>query len=160
MKKRVYLFVALCLLTLTGLIPTQAFAQNAVFGKYSDMEDVEYICITKWMLRHLKGADNSVTINGVKVQGLSNAIDVILIINSENRKVGEQMKNDFNTLKSDDNYKTLMVVKDNDSQVSTIFNDRQKTKELVMFINDDDEQTFIVLTGDLSDEMIEKLITQ
>jgi hypothetical protein len=160
MRKRLFALLTLCMLTLTGLLVCPATAQNQIFEKYSNLDGVEYICLTKWMLRHLKSTDNSVTINGVKLQGLSNAIEVILIINSDNAKAGAQMKEDFNALKSDPDYNVMMVVKDNNTHVSTLLNDKNPVKEFVMYIDEGNEQTFIVLTGKLTDEMIQKLLAQ
>ena len=157
MKKHLYiLLIALCA-TLFGA--TQAKAQNAIFEKYSDMEDVEYICITKSML-NLMSSNKGVEINGVKINGITDALKVLLIINTDDDGVGRQMKTDFKALKADKRYEMLMMVKDNFERVTTLYNSHDKDKELVMFIDESDSQTFIVLTGALSEEIINKILSK
>lgn len=157
MKKQLYiLLIALCA-TLFGA--TQAKAQNAIFEKYSDMDDVEYICITKSML-NLMSSNKGVEINGVKISGITDALKVLLIINTDDDGVGRQMKSDFKTLKADKRYEMLMMVKDNFERVTTLYNSHDKDKELVMFIDESDSQTFIVLTGALSEEIINKILSK
>lgn len=158
MKRRLYTLLTACVLSLCCQTTT-AFAQNKVFEKYGEMDDVEYICITKAML-NLMGQNKSVNINGVNVKGFSDAIKVILIINSGDDSARQQMKADFDKLKSDSNYELLMVAKDNTSQVTTLYNSENEIKELVMYISEEDEQTFVVLTGKINEEMINKLLAK
>jgi hypothetical protein len=161
-------FKALLLILCIAIsFPSAASAQNKIFEKYSDMEDmdVEYICITKSMLQLLKNKKNDtlnrqISINGVNLNGITDAIKVLLIINSGSKKVCKQMSEDFKTLKADPDYELLMMIRDNFDKVSTLFNSKAKDKELVMYINDGITQTFIVLTGNLSEDMVNKLISK
>ena len=161
MKKLLYILTtALCLWTAR---PTAAQAQNSLFEKYSDMDNVEYICITKSMLRLMSdmGKDNrQVKINGVTINGFTDAIKVLLIINTDNDRAGRMMKTDFKTLKSDPNYEMLMMVRDDYEKVTTLYNSKGEDRELVMFIDEQDEQTFIVLSGKLTKEMINKILSK
>ena len=157
MKKQLYILLIALSATLFGA--TQAKAQNAIFEKYSDMDDVEYICITKSML-NLMSSNKGVEINGVKISGITDALKVLLIINTDDDGVGRQMKSDFKTLKADKRYEMLMMVKDNFERVTTLYNSHDKDKELVMFIDESDSQTFIVLTGALSEEIINKILSK
>ena len=164
MKKQLYILLIALSALLFGAAPAKA--QNAIFEKYSDMDDVEYICITKSMLNLLStankdgGGKSEMTINGVKINGITDAIKVLLIINSEDSDVGKQMKADFKTLKADPKYELLMMVKDNFDRVTTLYNKSNKDKELVMFIDETDSQTFIVLTGALNEEIINKILSK
>ncbi|MCR5394968.1 MAG: DUF4252 domain-containing protein [Bacteroidales bacterium] len=159
--------IIVCLLALccSLCLPCTTWAQNKVFEKYSEMENgnVEYICITRSMLK-LMGAGSSISkkisVNGVNITGLSDAIKVLIIINSGDKKVCQQMAKDFKTLKADPNYELLMMVRDDFDKVSTLFNNTGKDKELVMYIDDSIDQTFIVLTGQLDEEMVNKLLSK
>jgi len=154
--KRIYTLLVMVLFTF-GLFTTQATAQNRIFEKYSDMDDVEYICITKSMLK-LMSLGGDVNINGVNVKGVTDAIKILLIVNSENQEVCKQMKKDFNTISTNDDYEMLMMVKNNKEKVYTLFNDHEKNKELVMYIDDADSQTFIIMTGALTKEIINSIM--
>lgn len=155
--KRFLTIIALCILTLTSWFATEANAQNKIFSKYKKMDNVEYICITKSMLR-LLGGGGSATINGVHIDGLTKALEVVVIVNSENDKVMETMKQDFATLSADSNYETLMEIKNDGEYVTTLLNSSNPVKEVVMYVDGDDEQVFIILTGKFTDQQLSKLL--
>jgi len=159
MKKKIYLLLTLVIIALSS-VATPATAQNRVFEKYSDMDDVEYICITKSMLKLISPLDGNISINGVNIKGVTDNIKILVIISSSDAKACKQMKEDFRQLKSDSNYEVLMYVKDNDNRITTLFNEKAKEKELVMYIDEDDEQTYIVLCGNLTEEMINKILSK
>lgn len=156
--KRFFTILALCILTLTSWMSVSANAQNSIFGKYKNMDDVEYICITKAMLRFMKGA--SATINGVHIDGITNALNLVLIVNSgDNKKARELMKEDYAKLSSDSDYESLMSVRSDGERVETLLNSKQSIKEVVMYIDENDgDQVFIVLTGKFTDEQLGKLL--
>jgi len=154
--KKIYTLLVMVLFSI-GLFTTQASAQNKIFEKYSDMEDVEYICITKSMLK-LMALGGDVNINGVNIKGVSNAVKILLIVNSENEKACKQMKEDFETINSNEDYEMLMMVKNNREKVYTLFNEHSKDKELIMYIDDQDSQTFIIMTGALTKELVNSLM--
>ena len=154
--KRIFLIIAISLLSLTSWMVVEADAQNKVFSKYSEMDNVDYICITKSMLKLL--GNSSATINGVHIEGITNAINVILIINSGDDEVSEMMKKDYKILSSDPNYEVLMYAKSDGERVTTLLNTTKSEKEVVMYIDEKDELTFIVLTGTFTDEQLKKLL--
>lgn len=159
MKKRLYTLLTLVILTISGFLTTSVNAQNRIFEKYDDMKDVEYICITRSMLKLI--GEGSLNINGVNVKGLSDAVKILIIINSDNKSVCQQMKEDFKTLKADEKYEMLMQAKDDGERVCVLFNDSSKdNKEMVMYIEEDDEQTFIILTGKLNEDLVNALLTK
>lgn len=155
--KKIYTLLVMLALTIGAMLP--ASAQNIIFEKYSDMNDVEYICITKSMLK-LMSLGGEVNINGVNVKGVTDAIKILVIVNSDNEQVCQQMKSDFNKIKSDSNYEMLMMVKNNEEKIYTFFNEHTKDKELIMYIGGSDSQTFIVMTGALTKEIVNKLINE
>jgi len=158
MRKRIYTFLAIVMLALTSWVPG-AMAQNKVFEKYSDMENVEYICITQSMLSLLGGDNNSATINGVHIEGITKDIKIILIISSEEENPKKQMKKDFQTLKASNEYDILMDIREGKERITTLCNSKNAEKEIIMNISDSDgSQTFIVLTGTFTDTQIKKLL--
>ena len=142
-----------------GLI-APASAQNRIFEKYSDMDDVEYICITKSMFKMLSAKDGAVNINGVNVKGVTDAIKVLVIVNSTDKKVCKQMEEDYRAIKADSAYEMLMMTKDDFSKNCTLYKDTQPDAELVMYIAETGSQTFVVITGALNREMINSLMVK
>ena len=140
-----------------GILP--AHAQNKIFRKYGDIDNVEYVCITRPMLK-LMGSNASTTINGVHIDGIADVLKTILIINTDNGKVCSQMDDDFEQLRDNPSYEVFMEVKLNDEHMVTMVSKTQADKELIMFIRarNSDERTFIVITGKFTDEQIAKLL--
>lgn len=144
-------------LVLTAILSASATAQNKLFSKYGDIDNVEYICITKSMLKLM--GNSSANINGVQIDGITDALNIIIIVNTENKNVLQQMSVDFQTLKDDSNYEILMDMRDDDERVTTLINSQSTTKEIVMYITEGkNEATFIVLTGKFTDDQLNKLI--
>lgn len=154
--KKFFSILALCILTLTSWVSVDAQAQNKIFSKYKHMDDVEYICITKTMLK-LFGT-GSATINGVHIDGMTNALEVVIIVNSESNKAMDMMKTDFATLSKDESYETLMEINNNGEHVTTLLNSTKPVKEVVMYVDGNDKQVFIVLTGKFTEQQIAKLL--
>lgn len=156
--KRILTLIAIVVMTMTTWMTTSAEAQNKMFRKYGDMENVEYICITSPMLKML--GKSSATINGVHINGITDALKVILIINSEDKQVKKTMDEDFDKLRDKAEYDVLMEIKQNDEHIVTLLNSESEVKEIVMFIKDkqEDSRVFIVLTGKFTDEQIAKLL--
>lgn len=154
--KRIFSIIAICLLSLTSWMAAEADAQNKLFSKYNEIDNVDYICITKSMLKLL--GNSSATVNGVHIEGITNAIDVILIINSRNEEVKEMMKKDYKALSSNPDYEVLMQAKSDGERITTLLNATKTEKEVVMHIDEKDELTFIVLTGKFTDEQLKKLL--
>lgn len=154
--KRIFSIIAISLLSLTSWMAVEADAQNKLFSKYNEIDNVDYICITKSMLKLL--GNSSATVNGVHIEGITNAIDVILIINSRNEEVKEMMKKDYKVLSLNPDYEVLMQAKSDGERVTTLLNATKAEKEVVMHIDEKDELTFIVMTGRFTDEQLKKLL--
>lgn len=146
------------MMTMTSWLAIETQAQNKMFAKYKNMDDVEYICITKTMLRLMGGG--SVNINGVHIDGITKALNMVVIVNSDNQKVMQVMKDDFAKLSKDEAYETLMEIKNDDERVTMLLNASNQVKEVVMYVDGDDEQVFIVLTGKFTDEQLAKLLAR
>lgn len=158
MKKRLSILLCLFALTLAAWCPATAIAQNKIFEKYGEMEHVKYVCITQSMLGLL--GKSSATINGVRIEGITDAIHVIVIASASHEQVRQQMKADFQTLKGNPTYKTLMEARNDGERVSTLINDTDSIREIVMYIvSPNGEQTFIVLTGTFTDDQLQKLLS-
>lgn len=134
-----------------------AMAQNQAFEKYSEMDNVEYICITQSMLSLM--GNNSATINGVHIEGITDQIKVILIISTNDETAKSHMLKDFQSIKRSNDYNILMDSRQGKERVTTLCLSKNEVKEIIMSIaGGDGSQTFIVLTGTFTDQQIKKLL--
>lgn len=155
MKHKIFTLLVAVMASL--VFAATATAQNKLFSKYADLDNVEYICITKSMLKLM--GNSSANINGVQIDGITDALNIIIIVNTENKNVISQMSTDFAKLKDDANYEVLMDMRDDRERVTTLINNQSTIKEIVMYITEgQNESTFIVLTGKFTNEQLNKLI--
>lgn len=133
-------------------------AQNALFRKYGDMDNVKYVNIGRSMLEQM--AKNGKTqVGGVNITGLGIGmpLNAILIISTTQADIVKQMKEDDTQIASSD-YNTLIVTREGKNHSSSIYYRKAKPhNELVMFVVDGEETTFIVMTGSFSQKDVEKM---
>lgn len=158
--KRFFSIITICM----AIFSQTLSAQNAIFEKYADMDDdIEYVCVTSAMLKNL--GKSSATINGIHIDGITDALKNVLIINSSKKTVVATMKADYDKLRSDESYEMMMDMKDGGSRVVTLCKVTSKNSELVMYIqsnkgnNAAKETTFIVLNGKFTEKQLRKLLS-
>lgn len=133
-----------------------ANAQNAIFTKYSEANNTQYVSITSSMLKLM--GNKSASINGVHIDGMTDALRSVLIISSEDNTIMTRMSIDFLELRENPDYEVLMEISNNNERITTLINNRKEVKEVVMSIHTlNKERTFIVLTGVFTDEQLKKL---
>lgn len=156
--KRIFSIILVSILTMTSWMGVTAKAQNAVFEKYADMDDLEYVCITSAMLRNL--GKNSATINGIRIDGITDALKTVLIINSSSEEVVNTMKQDFAAIKKDKSYEMMMDMRDGSDRIVTLTKVADSGSEIVVFITEGNNETsFVVLTGKFTQEQLNKLLS-
>jgi hypothetical protein len=138
------ILLALCLLC-TGI----GFAQNKLFDKYADMDDVTSVYISKAMFKMMPNAVKT----GIKVntENLKGKIESLQLVTTEKPDKITQLKKDF-TKSITSQYEELMRVKDGKSRVNFYANMEgdNKIKELFMLIESEDNFTAILLTGNFT----------
>lgn len=133
-------------------------AQNAIFNKYADMDNVKYVSIGKSMLDQMVKSGKS-TIGGVDIRGLGPDMPLtgILIISTSEASIGKQIRADEETL-ANSHYANMVITHDGKQHRSaSYFHESRPNSELVMFVNDGDEHTIIVLTGTFRQKDIERM---
>lgn len=151
---KIYLFTAL-LFVLT-LLP--AGAQNRIFAKYAEMDNVEYVSITKAML-DLLGQGEKVTIQGIQIDGVFPSLEGILLISSSDAAVRKQMKADKAGIEDDENYDCLLSLRSSDRVVCTTYFGKCRGKnELIMYVGEDNNLSFIVLYGTFTQKELKELL--
>lgn len=158
--KRIFI---LCLVSLA--LCASLTAQNPIFRKYADMDEVKYVSIGQSMLQQMAQSGKS-TIRGIDIRGLGpdTPLTNILIISSSQATVTKQIEADEQAL-LDAYYANLSIVKDGKQNRSAIYfhedaqttNRKNRRNELVMFVTDGPEMTVIVLNGSFSQREVERM---
>jgi len=156
--KRITTFILVCIASLTTWMGTMAQAQNPVFEKYADIENLEYVCITNAMLRNL--GKSSATINGIRIDGITESLKNVLIINSSDEEVIKTMKADFAKIRKEKGYELMMEMRDGSDRISTIAQVGKENSELILFIQEGNNETsFVVLNGKFSENQLRQLLS-
>ena len=118
--KNIFLILFLCCTSL-------CFAQDKLFEKYADMDNVTSVFISKKMFDMIPNVESG----GLNLMNLKGKINNLQIVTSDKQEVRDQMRKEFSSLISK-SHEELMRVKDNDTRASF----------------------YIVQNGDLINEMI------
>ncbi len=144
MKKAILSILLLATITFT-------FAQKNYFDKFSDMDGVTSVYISKSMLSMLK--DSKADFNGVDVGSFLNKLSSILILTSEDKKVAPQMLSLANERVKGRDYELLMRVKSDDNDNVNFFmrGKPEKINELIMIVaGNDGENVIMQFLGDFT----------
>jgi hypothetical protein len=150
--KTKHLLLALLMIILSG----NSMAQKQLFDRFSDMEGVTSVYISKAMLQMMP---NMKIQGGMDVGDFAGKLTGILILTSENSNVTKMMRNETASFHKNPDYEVLMKVKDEDSNVDFYIKKKSDRLigELVMLVDDKDEFVIIQMSGNLTMEDIQKL---
>lgn len=105
-SKNIFLILFLCCTSL-------CFAQDKLFEKYADMDNVTSVFISKKMFDMIPNVESG----GLNLMNLKGKINNLQIVTSDKREVRDQMRKEFSSLISK-SHEELMRVKDNDTRAS------------------------------------------
>lgn len=122
-----------------------AFAQKNPFEKFSDMDGVTSVYISKTMLS-LIPKNSKMDYGGVNVGGFLNKLSSILILTSEDRKISPQMLSLANDRVKGNDYELLMRVKSDDNDNINFFmkGKPEDIRELIMIVAGNDGENVIM----------------
>ena len=147
MKTR-YILMVLCL-----FCTSMVFAQNKLFDKYADMDNVTSIYISKAMFQMMPATVNA----GVNLSNLKGKLESLQLLTSDNKDRKAQMKKDFSELVTSQ-LQELMRVKDDKSNVRFYSNTQgDQIKELLLLVDDEDSFTVIQLIGNFTLKDIQEI---
>ena len=129
------------------------FAQNKLFDKYSEMDNVTSVSISKAMFQMMPNFET----NGLNLMNLKGKIEGLQILTTENNSIKETMRNDFKNLIGKD-HEELMKVKDGKTRAT--FYVKQKgdlISELIMLADTDKSFNVIRLSGNLTLQDIQEI---
>ena len=137
--KKMMMVLALAL-TASGL-----FAQNNPFEKFTDMEGVTSVYISKNMLS-LMPKESGMQFGDVDVSNFLEKLSSILILTSENKPVAQEMVSLANKRIQDDKYELLMRVKSDDGELVNFFmkGKPENIHEMIMIVEDSDGESVIM----------------
>lgn len=119
------------------------FAQDNLFEKYADMDNVTSVFISKKMFDLMPDIESG----GLDLVNLKGKINNLQIVTSDKRDVRDQMRKEFSTLISK-SHEELMRVKDDDTRASFyIIQQGDLINEMVMLADTDSDYVVIRLTG-------------
>ena len=146
--KTKYILIAVCLFC-SGI----GFAQNKLFDKYADMDNVTSVYISKAMFQMMPQIDNV----GVNLMNMKGKIESLQLLTTDNKDRKAQMKKDFSELVTSQ-LQELMRVKDDKSNVRFYSNAQgDQIKELLMLVDDENSFTAIQLVGNFTLKDIQKI---
>ncbi len=131
---------------------TAAFAQKNPFEKFSEMDGVTSVYISKTMLSMIPKNSNA-DYGGVNINGFLHKLSSILILTSEDKKVAPQMLSMANNRVKGNDYELLMRVKSDDNDNVNFFmkGKPEKIKELIMIVaGNDGENVVMQFLGDFT----------
>ncbi|MFA7388917.1 MAG: DUF4252 domain-containing protein [Proteiniphilum sp.] len=137
--KKMMMVLALAL-TASGL-----FAQKNPFEKFTDMEGVTSVYISKSMMS-LMPKNMNMDLGNVDVSNFINKLSSILILTSENKPVAQEMVSLANKRIRDDQYELLMRVKSDDGERVNFFMKGipESISEMIMIVEENDGESVIM----------------
>lgn len=144
--KNILLLLFLCCTSL-------CFAQKKLFDKYSEMDNVTSIYISKAMFQMMPSFET----NGLNLMNLKGKIEGLQVLSTDNNNIKEKMRTDFKGLIGKD-HEELMRVKDGNTRAT--FYVKQKgdlISELIMLADTDSSFNVIQLAGKFTLQDIQEI---
>ncbi|RHJ84899.1 DUF4252 domain-containing protein [Parabacteroides sp. AM08-6] len=137
--KNIFLLLFLCCTTL-------CMAQDKLFEKYADMDNVTSVFISKAMFQMMPSIESG----GLNLMNLKGKIDNLQILTSENQETKEMMRKDF-TSHIGKSHELLMRVKDKDTKATFyIEQEGNRVSEMIMLADADSSYVVIRITGNFT----------
>jgi len=132
------------------------FAQNNLFDKYADMDDVTSVFISKAMFQMMPAIEQV----GVNLMNMKGKIESLQLVSTEKQNKIPQMKKEFSQLVTAQ-HKELMRIKDGKDRVN-FYSDMKgdQIKELIMLAETDSSYTAIQLIGNFTLQDIQDIAKQ
>lgn len=135
-SKNIFLILFLCCTSL-------CFAQDKLFDKYADMDNVTSVFISKKMFDMMPNIESG----GLNLMNLKGKINNLQLLTTEKRDVQDQMRKEFSGLISK-SHEELMRVKDNNTKATFyIEQNGELINEMIMLADTDSNYVVIRLTG-------------
>ena len=131
--KQLYTILLLCCVNI-------CFAQNKLFDKYADMDDVTSVYISKKMFQMMPVMETA----GLNLANLKGKIESLQILTTQKADLRERMRGEFKALIGKD-HEELMRVKDGKTKANFYVNQQGELIQELIMIADMDDGSFSVM---------------
>ena len=146
--KNIFLILFLCCTSL-------CFAQDRLFEKYADMDNVTSVFISKKMFEMMPNIESG----GLDLMNLKGKINNLQILTSEKREIRDQMRKEFSGLIGK-SHEELMRVKDNNTKATFYIEQKgDQINEMIMLADTDSDYVVIRITGKFTLQDIQDVAT-
>lgn len=129
------------------------FAQNKLFDKYAEMDNVTSVYISKAMFQMMPSFET----NGLNLMNLKGKIDGLQILSTQDMSKKENMRSDFKGLIGK-NHEELMRVKDGKTRATFYVKQKgDRISELIMLADTDSSFNVIQLLGNFTLQEIQEI---
>ena len=140
-------------------VSLSGFAQVKALEKFSDTDGVTYVYISKVMLR-MAGHVAAPSVPGIDMKGISNKLECLQIITSEQKSASAKLRTDFKSITMVGKYDLLMQVDDEGTKVRIYFKDgKGKAQSVIAMLTEEaNETTLICFCGTFVQTDIEQMV--
>lgn len=133
-------------------------AQEKLFAKLSDNDNISVVYISKALLEMVPNMDASV--NGADFKQLSNKLEQIEIYSCDNdAQTVAMMRNEMNTFTKNNTYESLMTVKEKEQLVHFLgYKQNNRFKDLIMYVDEKNSCTIIRIKGSFTSDDIKNVM--
>jgi len=149
-------FIKFLLCVVVVMCSLSANAQVKAFEKYSDMKNVTYVYISKFML-NMAGKNAAPSVPGVDISNLSKKLTGIQIITTENKGARNKLREDAKSIIAKDNYELMMQMNEDDTKVNIYHHIGKQQSAVIMQVEEDDEFVIMVFSGKFTLEDVMKM---
>ncbi|MBR5037170.1 MAG: DUF4252 domain-containing protein [Prevotella sp.] len=160
--KKIMIKTILC--AVMALTTLNAHAQVKAFEKYSDMNGITYVYISKAMLSAISGRLNKMpSMPNVDAQVLVNKLSAIQLIHAEKKLLTKndmcaKLRSDVQGIVKKDKYELLMQVKEDGNKADIYQNIGPQQSAVVMLVEEKDGVTAVVFSGKFTTEDVMKMV--
>ena len=155
--KKIMIKTILC--TVMALTCLNAHAQVKAFEKYSEMNGITYVYISKAMLSAISGRLNKMpSMPNVDAQVLVNKLSAIQLIHAEKNDMRTKLRSEVQGIVKKDKYELLMQVKEDGNKADIYQNIGPQQSVVAMLVEEKDGVTAVVFSGKFTTEDVMKMV--
>lgn len=133
-------------------------AQDKLFTKFSNDDNISVVYISKALLEMIPDMDASV--NGADFKQLANKLEQIEIYSCDNNmKTIAMMRNEMNAFTKNNTYESLMTVKEKEQLVHFLgYKQNNRFKDFIMYVDEKNSCTIIRIKGSFTSDDIKNVM--
>ena len=130
-------------------------AQGNFFEKLSDHDDVTTVYVSKSLLRMVPDMD---VMADMDIKSIAGKLEQLEVYNTESKAAMDIIKKEMSKIASNKSYEALMTIKDKGDKINFYaLKDKDKFKDLIMYVNNPTGCTIIRIVGSFTAEDIQAI---